>query len=85
MRVTTKARPCKRIGLQSPHQCRDTGSGGVEMEDLHGGRVKVDTGYKVHDEGVTRDMFCKQADGKRFQGPVWPGNCFFPVPKVGVG
>lgn len=40
--------------------------------------VKVDPGYAVHDEGLKRDVFCKRPDGRRFVGPVWPGNCYFP-------
>jgi alpha-glucosidase len=40
--------------------------------------VKVDPGYAVHDEGLVRDAFCKLPDGRRFVGPVWPGECYFP-------
>jgi alpha-glucosidase len=40
--------------------------------------VKVDPGYFVYDEGVARDAFVKYPDGRRFTGPVWPGNCHFP-------
>jgi alpha-glucosidase len=40
--------------------------------------VKVDPGYQVHDEGLALDMFCKLPDGTPFQGPVWPGQCYFP-------
>jgi alpha-glucosidase len=40
--------------------------------------IKVDPGYSVHDEGLDRDVFCKLPDGSLFQGPVWPGPCYFP-------
>ena len=40
--------------------------------------VKADPGYQVHDEGLALDMFCKLPDGTPFQGPVWPGQCYFP-------
>jgi alpha-glucosidase len=40
--------------------------------------VKVDPGYDVHDEGLMRDAFCCLPDGRLFQGPVWPGQCYFP-------
>jgi alpha-glucosidase len=40
--------------------------------------VKVDPGYHVHDEGVTQERFCQMPDGTLFQGPVWPGRCYFP-------
>lgn len=40
--------------------------------------VKVDPGYAVHDEGLARDAFCRLPDGSLFQGPVWPGLCYFP-------
>jgi alpha-glucosidase len=40
--------------------------------------VKVDPGYSVHDEGLAGDMFLKMPDGRLFEGPVWPGQCYFP-------
>ncbi len=40
--------------------------------------VKVDPGYTVHDDGLTRAAFCRLPDGTLFQGPVWPGPCYFP-------
>ncbi len=40
--------------------------------------VKVDPGYAVHDAGLARNTFCRLADGSPFQGPVWPGECYFP-------
>ncbi len=40
--------------------------------------VKVETGYRLHDEGVAQDSFLKYLDGKLYQGQVWPGWCYFP-------
>jgi alpha-glucosidase len=40
--------------------------------------VKVDPGYRVHDEGLARDAFCRLPGGRLFRGPVWPGQCYFP-------
>lgn len=39
--------------------------------------VKIETGYKIYDEGVKKDYFCKI--GKKLAtGYVWPGECVFP-------
>ena len=40
--------------------------------------VKAEAGYRVHDEGLARDVFCKLPDGTLFKAPVWPGQCYFP-------
>jgi alpha-glucosidase len=40
--------------------------------------VKVDPGYHVHDDGLSRDVFCRLSGDRCFVGPVWPGECFFP-------
>lgn len=40
--------------------------------------IKVDRGYRVHDEGVKRGAFLAYPDGRLFKGPVWPGDCYFP-------
>jgi alpha-glucosidase len=40
--------------------------------------VKVDPGYAVYEEGLDQDLFCRLANGRLFQGPVWPGQCHFP-------
>ena len=47
--------------------------------------VKKDPGYFVYDSGTQRDVWVKNASGKSFVGPVWPGDCVFPdftVPSV---
>jgi alpha-glucosidase len=40
--------------------------------------VKFEPGYRVHDEGLARDAFCRLPGGRLFRGPVWPGQCHFP-------
>ena len=40
--------------------------------------VKAEPGYRVHDEGLARDAFCRLPNGRLFKGPVWPGQCYFP-------
>ena len=40
--------------------------------------VKVEKGYFVDDQGRAGDYFVKTADGKLFEGNVWPGACHFP-------
>lgn len=53
---------------------------------LHGRRivpiidpgVKKDKGYRVYDDGLNKDVFCLNAEGKPFVGLVWPGETVFP-------
>lgn len=40
--------------------------------------IKVDPRYWVFQEGVRQDAFVRHADGTRYIGPVWPGDCHFP-------
>lgn len=40
--------------------------------------IKVDPNYRVYQEGVQGDHFCKYPDGSLYQGQVWPGWCHFP-------
>lgn len=40
--------------------------------------IKEDRNYKVYQEGLENDYFCKRADGPLFRGSVWPGLCAFP-------
>ncbi|MGM0603819.1 MAG: glycoside hydrolase family 31 protein [Bacillota bacterium] len=40
--------------------------------------VKKDPEYKLYQEGMENDYFCKYLDGKVFIDKVWPGNCAFP-------
>ncbi|MBN1901837.1 DUF5110 domain-containing protein [Candidatus Sumerlaeota bacterium] len=40
--------------------------------------VKNEEGYFVYDSGSKEDVWVKEASGKNFTGPVWPGDCVFP-------
>jgi len=40
--------------------------------------VKAKKGYFVYDEGAAGDFFVKKADGREYNGRVWPGMCAFP-------
>lgn len=40
--------------------------------------VKIEKGYDVYEEGLKKDYFCKDKNGKPFVGAVWPGKVHFP-------
>ena len=40
--------------------------------------VKKDPEYKLYQEGIKNDYFCKYLDGGVFIDKVWPGKCAFP-------
>ena len=40
--------------------------------------VKEEKGYSVYDEGINKDYFIKNNDGKVYVGQVWPGDSVFP-------
>jgi alpha-glucosidase len=40
--------------------------------------IKVEPGYKQHDEGVAKNYFATYPDGEKYIGSVWPGRCYFP-------
>ncbi|MFW5987841.1 MAG: glycoside hydrolase family 31 protein [bacterium] len=40
--------------------------------------IKKDPEYKLYQEGMENDYFCKYLDGKVFIDKVWPGKCAFP-------
>ncbi len=40
--------------------------------------VKLEPGYFLYDQGKEYDFFIKDAEGKDYQGRVWPGQCVFP-------
>jgi len=40
--------------------------------------IKKDPEYKLYQEGMNNDYFCKYLDGKVFIDKVWPGKCAFP-------
>jgi alpha-glucosidase len=40
--------------------------------------VKYEPGYKIFDEGMARDVFCKTESCEVYVGQVWPGRTAFP-------
>jgi len=40
--------------------------------------IKAEKGYFVYDQGAAGDHWVKRADGKEYNGEVWPGMCAFP-------
>jgi len=40
--------------------------------------VKAEKGYFVYDQGAAGDHWVKSANGKEYNGKVWPGMCAFP-------
>lgn len=51
---------------------------GFQMVTIIDPGVKYDPGYKVYDEGLQRNLFCKTVSGKTFLCKVWPGLSAFP-------
>ncbi len=51
---------------------------GVKAVTIIDPGVKKDPEYKLYQEGMENDYFCKYLDGKVFIDKVWPGNCAFP-------
>lgn len=51
---------------------------GVKAVTIIDPGVKKDPEYKLYQEGMENDYFCKYLDGKVFIDKVWPGNCVFP-------
>jgi alpha-glucosidase len=56
----------------------DLRADGIRTVAIIDAGVKVDPGYAVHDDGLARDAFLRNAGGSLFVGPVWPGDCYFP-------
>ncbi len=56
----------------------DLAADGIKTVAIIDAGVKVDPGYAVHDDGLARGAFVRNADGSLFVGPVWPGDCYFP-------
>jgi alpha-glucosidase len=56
----------------------DLAAEGIKTVAIIDAGVKADPGYAVHDDGLARDAFVRNADGSLFMAPVWPGDCYFP-------
>lgn len=40
--------------------------------------VRAEPGYRICDDGLARDVFCRNPGGQPFVGFVWPGRTYFP-------
>ncbi|XP_065129980.2 neutral alpha-glucosidase AB [Paramisgurnus dabryanus] len=47
----------------------------VTIVDPH---IKVDSGYKIHNEITSKDFYTKSKDGGNYEGWCWPGNSGYP-------
>ena len=47
--------------------------------------VKNEPGYSVFDDGVAKDIFCRNTEGGHFVGLVWPGETVFPDFTLAMG
>lgn len=50
---------------------------GVHLVPIIDAGIKVKPGYRVYEEGVAQNRFCKDEDGENFTCGVWPGHCHF--------
>jgi alpha-glucosidase len=51
---------------------------GIHLVPIIDAGVKIEDGYEVYEEGLEKDYFCKNKEGKPFVGAVWPGEVHFP-------
>ncbi len=56
----------------------DLKADGIKIVPIVDPGVKEDTEYKLYEEGITNDLFCKYLEGNLFFGDVWPGKSAFP-------
>ena len=51
---------------------------GIHVVPIVDPGVKEDPEYKIYQEGIRNDLFCKYIEGNVYFGDVWPGNSAFP-------
>ena len=51
---------------------------GFELVPIIDPGVKIQRNYDVYDDGLKKDVFCKDKNGENFVGAVWPGWVNFP-------
>jgi alpha-glucosidase len=56
----------------------DISQQGIKVVTILDPGVKVDPDYEVYEQGLERDAFVKQQDGKPLVGHVWPGRSVYP-------
>lgn len=56
----------------------DLKTDGLYLVPIIDAGVKVEKGYHIYEEGIAGDHFCKDEEGKPYEGVVWPGKVHFP-------
>ena len=51
---------------------------GVKIIPIIDAGVKIEDGYDIYEEGIEKDYFVTDKDGKPFVAAVWPGKVHFP-------
>lgn len=57
--------------------CKEMKERGVRLVPIIDAGIKVEPGNPVYEEGVAKNYFCKNKEGKDFQAAVWPGMTHF--------
>ena len=57
---------------------KDLKNAGIRIVPIVDPGVKEDPEYKIYQEGIRNDLFCKYIEGNIYFGEVWPGNSAFP-------
>ncbi|MBQ4105400.1 MAG: alpha-glucosidase [Clostridia bacterium] len=57
---------------------REMKADGVRLVPIIDAGVKIEEGYDVYEEGVSKGYFCTDKEGKPFEACVWPGMTHFP-------
>ena len=63
---------------QPKQMLSDLNEDGFKVVTIIDPGVKKDPRYKLYQEGIKHDYFCKYLDGEHYIAKVWPGDCTFP-------
>ena len=57
--------------------CKEMKERGIRLVPIVDAGLKIEPGNPVYEEGVAKNYFCKNKEGKDFQAAVWPGMTHF--------
>lgn len=57
---------------------REMADRGIRLVPIVDAGIKIEPGNPVYEEGVRKNYFCKNRDGRDFKAAVWPGMTHFP-------
>ena len=57
--------------------CKEMKERGIRLVPIVDAGLKIEPGNPVYEEGVAKNYFCKNKEGKDFQAAVWPGLTHF--------